>query len=70
MAVRPGKKWTDLSPPQMAAVDRVHVDEKTGEVRYRLPSLTTKQEASSIEAQAQVVEHPASDSAVSNPKPL
>jgi hypothetical protein len=29
----------------MAAVDRVHVDEKTGEVRYRLPSLTTKLEA-------------------------
>ena len=39
------KKWTDLSPPQLAAVDRVHVDEKTGEVRYRLPSLTTKLEA-------------------------
>ena len=121
MAVHPGKKWTDLSPPQLAAVDRVHVDEKTGEVRYRLPSLTTKLEAlgkvgvelgmfinrsdnkhsfekrfsqlppeerravaddlmerarevlerrRTIEAGAQVVEHPASDGAASNPKPL
>lgn len=39
------KKWTDLSPPQMAAVERVKVDEKTGDVLYRLPSLAAKLEA-------------------------
>ena len=29
----------------MAAVERVRIDEKTGEVRYRLPSLAAKLEA-------------------------
>ena len=39
------KKWGDLSPPLMAAVDGVKVNEKTGAVTYRLPSLPTKLEA-------------------------
>ena len=39
------KDWKDLTPQQMAAVQDVQIDPKTGKVTYRLPSMSTKLEA-------------------------
>ena len=39
------KKWSALTPAEMAAVEKVTIDEKTGEVRYKLPPIGPKIEA-------------------------